>query len=242
MHNSVVHSSIRLRLSAHLAGGTILLTASAVLAQNAPQPPAAPGQSFIQQSPQRGETVTSRRRPQYDAVGIRAGSFFIYPSASLTGLVDTNVFQSPNANADVVLIFSPEVVARSNWTRHELNFGARADIGRFNRFNTENYEDASFTANGRYDIQREGFLFGGARAAQRHEERSSADEAGGISPTKFWAFEGTGGWQQRFNRITTRIEGLYRGLDFYDVLALGPGGFVEVNNDDRDRNGGSPAA
>lgn len=221
-------------VGAMLSGCVVALCGTSVLAQNAP-PPAAPGQTFVREAPARGETVTTRRRPQYDAVGIRKGSFFIYPSIEVTPTYDTNIFQTTNdRKQDFIYIISPEVVVRSNWRRHELNFGARADIVRYKTHTTENYEDASFTLNGRFDVQRDSFAFGGFRWAQRHEERGSPDEAGGVSPTQFWAMEGTLGYQQKFNRITARLEGLYRNLDYFDVRTVGGSG--ERNNDDRDRH------
>ena len=58
MMRRVGYSSVIQRVGGLLTGGTVLLCASAVLAQNAPQPPAAPGQTFVRQAPARGETVT----------------------------------------------------------------------------------------------------------------------------------------------------------------------------------------
>jgi hypothetical protein len=213
----------------------LFLTAyGAAAQQGGTTPPTAP-QPYVRTGPKAGETVTSRRRPQYDPVGVRAGSFFIYPSLELTPLFDTNIFQtSGNRKSDILAIISPEIVARSNWRRHEFNFGGRADIGRYKSFTSENYEDISFVASGRYDIRRDSYLFATGRWAQRHEERGSPDDRGGVNPTVFWAAEALGGVNYKFSRIAVRLQGLYRNLNFFDVRALGSPG--EINNDDRDRN------
>ena len=213
----------------------VLLFGASVMAQEkAPTPPSARQGPFVRQDVNRGNTVTGRRRPDYDAVGLRAGSFFIYPTAELTPTWDTNIFATTsNRKADLVVIFSPEITIRSNWRRHELNFGVRTDIGRYKSFDNENYEDASVVLNGRLDFRRFEFAFGGLRFAQRHEDRGSPDDAGGIRPTKLWGYEGVVGYQRRFNRVTARVQGLYRYIDYRDTVVLG-GGIID--NDDRDRH------
>ncbi len=213
----------------------VLLFSGSVMAQEkTPTPPSARQGPFVRQDVNRGNTVGGRARPDYDAVGLRAGSFFIYPSFEFTPTWDTNIFSSTtNRKSDLVMILSPEIAVRSNWRRHELNFGARADLGRYRDFKSEEYEDASIVANGRLDIRRFEFAFAGIRWAQRHEDRGSPDDVNGIRPTKFWAHEGLVGYQRRFNRLTARVQAFYRYLDFRDVRVLGGG---IINNDDRDRH------
>ena len=199
----------------------------------AQQPPTTGATPYVRPTPSRGETVTSRKRPQYDPVGIRRGSFFIYPSFEVSGLFDSNIFAtSTNPKADLIVILSPEIAVRSNWRRHELNFGVRADIGRYKSHHKENYEDASAVINGRYDISRDTYAFGGFRFAQRHEDRGSPDDVGGKIPTKFWATELAAGVQHTRGRFTIRLDGLLRLLDFKDVPAAIVG---LIDNDDRDR-------
>ncbi len=212
----------------------VLLFGASVLAQQAPTPPAARQGPFVRQDINRGNTVAGRPRPDYDAVGLRAGSFFIYPTFEFTPTWDTNIFSSTNnRKSDLVIILSPEVSVRSNWRRHELNFGVRADIGRYKSFVKENYEDASVVLNGRLDFRRFEFAFAGLRWAQRHEDRDSPDDVNGIRPTKFWGYEGIVGYQRRFNRVTARVQALYRYIDYRDTPVLG--GAI-INNDDRDRH------
>jgi len=214
-----------------LATVFVVLGASYASAQ---QPPTTGATPYVRPVPSRGETVTSRKRPQYDPVGIRVGSFFVYPSFEFTELFDSNIFAtSTNAKTDFVAILSPEIAVRSNWRRHELNFGARGDIGRYKSHQKENYEDFSTVINGRYDISRSTIVFAGFRFAQRHEDRGSPDDVGGKVPTTFLATELAGGAQHIFGRFTVRFDGTIRLLDFRDVAAAGP---VElIDNDDRDR-------
>lgn len=212
----------------------LLFGASVLAAEKTPTPPSARQGPFVRQDVSRGNTVTGRARPDYDAVGLRVGSFFVYPTFEFTPTWDTNIFSTTsNRKSDLVIILSPEFSVRSNWRRHELNFGARADIGRYKSFQRENYEDASVIINGRRDIRRFEFIFAGLRWAQRHEDRGSPDDTRGIRPTKFWGYEGIVGYQRRFNRVTARVQALYRYIDYRDTPFLGGG---SINQDDRDRH------
>ena len=200
---------------------------------NAQQPPTAGSTPFVKVEPGRNETVVNRRRPQYDPVGIRRGSFFIYPSFEVSGLYDSNIFATQaDAKPDFIVVLSPEIAFRSNWRRHQLNFGARADVAHYKSFTKENYQDASGVINGRYDISGNTYVFAGGEFALRHEDRGSPDDAGGKLPTKFWTAELTAGAQHAFGRFTVRLTNRLRFLDFKDVPAAGVG---LIDNDDRDR-------
>jgi len=199
----------------------------------AQQPPATRSAPFVRVSPGRNETVANRRRPQYDPVGIRRGSFFIYPSFEVAGLYDSNIFATQtNQKQDFIVLLSPEIAFRSNWRRHQLNFGARADVAHYKSHTKENYQDASGVINGRYDITGRTYLFAGVEFAHRHEDRGSPDDVGGKIPTRFWTAELTGGIQHIFGRFTVRFTNRVRLLDFKDVPAAGVG---LIDNDDRDR-------
>lgn len=234
MNTSVERAKLRRNGWAALSWLIVLLFGTSVLAQQAPTPPAARQGPFVRQDINRGNTVLGRPRPDYDAVGVRVGSFFFFPSLELTPTWDSNIFSTTsNRKSDLVMIISPEIAVRSNWRRHELNFGARADIGRYIKNGNENYEDASIVANGRLDVRRDEFAFAGVRWAPRHEDRGSPDAVFGIRPTKFWGYEGLVGYQRRFNRVTARAQVFYRYLDYRDTPVLG--GAI-INNDDRDRH------
>ncbi|MDJ0950969.1 MAG: outer membrane beta-barrel protein [Alphaproteobacteria bacterium] len=200
------------------------------------QLPSTPPPTFQQPTvePQRGETVTTRPRPDFDPVGIRwrDASAFIYPSFSYTQLFDTNVFADEDDTiGDHISIFSPGVQVLSDWTRHEANINFRADLGRYIRERTEDYQDVLAEATGRYDITGDSNVFGGLRWARRHEDRGSPDEVRGEFPTIFFTLEPQIGYFQRLNRWTFRVDGNARKFDFRDATTP----FGKINNDDRDR-------
>ena len=88
-------------------------------------------------APERGETVFDRNRPDFDAKGIPAGGFRVFPSLTVRQAYDDNVFATDvDEEGDVITLISPEIDVRSEWSRHSLVFNAFADIERFARIST----------------------------------------------------------------------------------------------------------
>lgn len=182
----------------------------------------------------RKQGIADRPRPQYDAVGIRAGGFIIYPDLTFVQMYDDNIFsQESNTTSDFIAIVSPQIQAKSNWSRHELDFSARGDIGRYFDKGSENYEDVLLESLGRYDISRDSNIFGGVSYASRHEDRGSPDDVQGINPTIFETLTPQIGFFQKLGRFKVRLVGDLHRFDFRDVASST--GLI-LNNDDRDRN------
>src|SRR5262249_475602 len=56
----------------------------------------------------------------YDPVGIKVGSFVLFPEVKLGTSYYSNVFHSPGAKSDIALDFQPSVRLVSNWATHAL--------------------------------------------------------------------------------------------------------------------------
>src|SRR2546430_17302073 len=79
----------------------------------------------------RGETVTSRPRPELDPLGMRAGSFLIYPRLGLQEVYNDNIFAAEsNEQGDFITLVRPQLDVRSDWTNHAVDLHAGATIGR----------------------------------------------------------------------------------------------------------------
>ena len=68
----------------------------------------------------------------------------------------------------------PDVQARSDWSRHALNFGVGAELARYARRTDNNYQDFFFDATGRLDITRDDVLTGALEFDRLHEDREVA--------------------------------------------------------------------
>lgn len=163
----------------------------------------------------------------------RLGSFLLQPQLQVAELYDDNIFATPTAErADYITIFSPSLSLESDWLRHAARFATGADVSLYARDSTQQTEDFWVDGEGRYDFSRDANLFGGARYARWHEDRTSPDSFFGAEPTTLYEVKAYGGAMRRLGRVSIRLGGTLDALDFNDVPTL-PGG--EFNMDDRDR-------
>ena len=183
-----------------------------------------------QQAPSPNVTVQERPRPRYDPLGIRAGSYLIFPSVRVEGTYDSNVFATPNNEEDDVgVIIAPRINARSQFARHRLDFSAFAEIGRYDDFSTNDYEDFGAAASGVLDITRRQNLRLRLSAARLHETREEPDAVSRDNDvTKYWNLLADIAYRVNFNRIFVQPQGSVRRLDYEDT--------GDINQDDRDRN------
>ena len=186
-----------------------------------------------QQTQQQRETVTTRPRPEYDALGIRYEGFYFYPKWTQSEVFDDNIFAVPGAGkSDLISVFSPAFQVRSDFNQHAVSLGGRADLGRYMISPDENYDDWAFFSDGRIDITRSAGLVGASTFARRHEDRGSPDAVDGKHPTEFYAFSPSIGAYWQLNRISLRTEA---GLTRYDYEDVTTATGQVIDQDDRDR-------
>ena len=106
----------------------------------------------------RGENVgvTDRDRPEYDATGIPAGGFVVYPKVELGGEFDSNALAVDGASArpqaDWDLLADPSVFVQSNWNRNELEGQAALNLRQADRFGGNDETGWSVRGLGHYDL------------------------------------------------------------------------------------------
>src|SRR5258708_4154847 len=164
------------------------------------------GAALAQDEVQRGDTVTTRPRPDYDPLGIRLGSFLLFPQLGVQETYDSNVFATTNrAKSDFITSFDPSLDLRSNWNNHALNLHADSHSARFARFANENIDDYTLDANGRLDIQRDARVLGDIGYKLAHEARYSPEDVGTLHPVEYsdWAGKLTGA--KDFNPLSFQL-------------------------------------
>ena len=123
----------------------------------------------------RGVAVRERPQPAYDAIGLKARGFTLWPDLRVQTTHDDNVFAAERApQAAVVVRLTPQIAARSDWGRHGLEGHARLDIDRNLDFDSENVVDARLGASGRLDVNRGAWITAGADYAHAHDPRTAA--------------------------------------------------------------------
>lgn len=212
--------------------GVVCLSAGAALAlsamlQTQPSHAVEFGKAVI------GETVMDRKHPEYDPVGIRAGSFMFFPTINARAEYNDNIYADRlNPVSDAIMSVRPTVDMRSLWKRHSLRVKASGDLAFHAKNSSEDYQDAVVDVTGRYDISEASRISASVNAARMHERRDSPDDAGGITPTIIYRVLPTLTFDQRINRVAVRVQTALESIDFQNVE--GPGGTI-INENDRDR-------
>jgi hypothetical protein len=98
-------------------------------------------------------SVLERPRPDYEAAGIRTGSFLTYPQLKLGAGYSDNVYgQENNGVGDAFFAIDPKVTVASDWSRHSLTFDGGAKLRKFAK-QTAKDEDGWFAdGTGHVDI------------------------------------------------------------------------------------------
>lgn len=183
------------------------------------------------------QSVYEKYRPDFSATGVRSGGFLFYPTMAVEGKFDSNIYAQDEAVADEVddfiTIIKPALAVSSNWSSHFLSFTAGADIGRYSDNGTEDYEDISLAASGRYDITRGSNIFADLSYVDGHEDRGAPDSTGTqAETTKFSTLTAKAGYVRDEGIVSFAIDGSYTKQDFDDTPIVGGG---TLDNDDRDR-------
>jgi len=186
------------------------------------------------QDPRRGETVTERKRPELDPLGIRMGAFRFFPRMALAESYDDNIFATDTGEIDdYITVISPALQLRSGWNNHALNFFASADAFYYRENGSEDHTDFAIGTDGRVDVSRDTSFSAAVSYLRLHEDRTSVDDANGVKPTRYTVLSPGMSFVHHFGRFSLDVSGGLERLDFYDVAtSLG----TIINNDDRDRD------
>ncbi len=171
-----------------LGASAVILAASAAFAQQSystmPTPvPAFPGNA-LQPAGVAPELTTpaERPRPDYDRLGMREGAFLLFPTIDLSETYDSNILASQTGTIDdFYTTLSPALTIQSDWARHALALTANGQFKWYTSHDTENVDNGSILAQGRYDIETGSYIAANAGYALQHEDRSSPTGTFGIN-------------------------------------------------------------
>lgn len=191
--------------------------------------------AFSQNTVERGVSVYNRPRPDYDALGLRLGSFFLFPTTSISEEYNDNIYASKNDKEDdFITILNPSAKLVSNWSRHALTLDAFSRSGFYADHSSQNFWDFGAGANGRVDIQRSTWLDASASAARLHEAAGSENFSGNWKePSEYYNYRTQAKLSHVFNRLAVAAGGAFDRKDYQDVQLRGGGTDNQTN---RDRN------
>jgi hypothetical protein len=161
----------------------------------------------------------------YSPLGVRAGSFLIFPSLRVSEEYNDNVFADPHdTKDDFVTVLQPRVQAQSTFSRHSLNVTAGGNIGFHVNQPDEDYQDAFIQTNGRLDITRQNYLDGAANFGRAHQGRDDPEnDPNQKNLTEIYQYGGSLAYTHVFNRVNFTVNGGVAREDF-------------ASNDDSDRD------
>lgn len=171
--------------------GSFSLYAGAAVAQTAPtQTAATPDTRDATRSNfarNRNISVTERPHPEYDAIGLPAGGFRIFPKLTVAAISDSNIFAEDTDPADdIILRTQAEVSARSTWSRHRLSGFARVINATYNDYEDEGFTDYQVGASGQIDVQRDFSIQGGGDYGELTEPRTDNNSpSGAVEPIRY---------------------------------------------------------
>lgn len=183
------------------------------------------------------EPLRDDRRPRrlfriepFDPIGIKVGSFVLFPEIE-TGLrADSNVLSSPNPESDIAYTLEPSARLVSDWSRHALEFNARATLSYFSEFDSEDDRGYFVESRGRLDFTRRTNLQALISQDFSQESRSAIDATNALDRTDVLSRRAALTLNHRFNRLTVQLRGSVEAQDYSDDVNNG----VINRNDDRD--------
>lgn len=166
--------------AASMAAGAVIASSGSVAAQSA-EAPRASGQiagatdaGVDNFSRNRNTSVQQRSRPDYEAPGIRAGAFLVYPRLELSAERNGNIYAAATAETDdTILRAKPELSIESNWSQNFLSAYARGAFNRYSDNTDENTEEFGVGTAGRIDVSRQSNIGFGADYNSSFEPRTA---------------------------------------------------------------------
>jgi hypothetical protein len=181
-----------------------------------------------------------RPRPPVDddpfgPVGIRAGSFVLRPAIEVMTGYDTNpARRAVAAKGSTQLTVAPELLARSDWERHQLDIAIHGNYNYYPEVRFADRPNVDARANGRIDVTRDTRIDVEGRYVLSTDYPGSPNIAADFAKLPIYTDVGaTLGVGQRFNRFDLSLKGTIDRIDWQNSL-LTDGS--TSSNADRDYN------
>jgi hypothetical protein len=171
-------------------------------------------------SPTAATLLRRRTAPEDDpfaAVGVRYGAFLLLPAVEVTGGYDTNPARVPGGKPSSFVIVAPELIARSDWDRHEVAATLRGSYTTYQQ--TPEFDRPAFDGKvaGRIDVTHNTRLnVEGIFVVGTDNPGSPNVQAGLTRFPIYTTLGGTFGITQRFNRLEVTAKGTFDRTEYQD--------------------------
>jgi hypothetical protein len=177
---------------------------------------------------------TAIEEDPFAAIGLRYGAFLLLPAVEVTGGYDTNPARVPNGRPSSFVLVAPELVARSDWERHELAANLRGSYTTYQ--NTPELDRPTFDGKitGRVDVMRNTRLNLEGTVVVGTDNPGSPNVQAGLARFPIYTtLGGAFGVTQRFNRLEVTAKGTVERTQYQDSTFTDG---TTSSNEDRDFN------
>ena len=183
----------------------------------------------------RNTAVTQRLRPDYEALGIRAGAFLVYPRLELSAETNSNIYATGAGEVDdTILHVRPELVVESGWSQNFLSAYGRGSINRYGDNDTENTDEFGLGTAGRIDVTRQASIGFGADYLDTFEPRTAPSAPrNAVAPTELDTVQTYVSASRSSGNVKLTGRADWRGYDYADGRD-GLGAVIDQDNRDRD--------
>lgn len=183
----------------------------------------------------RNTSVTERARPDYDALGIRAGSTIIFPKVDLGLGYNSNIYLTPAGEIDSAFaVVAPSARIQSDWSQHSLRVSGGGRLRRFFGNSRRDENEWYLNASGRYDLSNFVSVSADVQSGRSQEEPfASETEANIASLSQYNRAFGALKAEYRSSKTRSIINYDYTRLDF---SSLDLGGGLSASQADRNRD------
>ena len=169
---------------------------------------------------QQATLLRRRTIPEEDAfaqLGLRAGAFLVSPAVEIIGGYDTNPARTPGGRASPLITVAPELLARSDWVRHEVTAILRGSYTAYSQTPEQDRPAFDGRITGRLDVTRDTALLGEGTLVVGTDNPGSPNVQAGLSRFPIYTtLGGSGGFLQRFNRVEVAVKGTVERTEYQD--------------------------
>jgi hypothetical protein len=166
-------------------------------------------QNSVQQRPR-----LIRRGPidedPFGPLGIRSGGMIWKPAVEALGGYDSNVPRATERKGSPVIVVSPELTAKSDWSRHALELDLRGSYTAYTDKEVDNFSRPliDLKAKSRVDITSQTKADFESRFNLNTDSPGNPNNPGDIAkPPVYTSYGGTAGLTHRFNRLEVTVKG-----------------------------------
>jgi hypothetical protein len=177
---------------------------------------------------------TAAEEDAFAQLGLRAGAFLVSPAVEVFGGYDTNPARAPGGRPSAYVVVSPELLARSDWLRHEVTVALRGSYTAYGQTPQLDRPSVDGKVTGRLDVTRNTALIGEGILVVGTDNPGSPNVQAGLSRFPiFTTLGGAAGISQRFNRFEVTVKGSAERTEYQDSTFTDG---TTAGNHDRDFN------